>query len=91
LDFDVMAQNFAGKVALVTGASRGIGQATALALVSGRRCYRSQLCKFEQCGDGVVAEIEASGQCSLPSKPMLQIQMKWINWKLQQRWKIWSD
>lgn len=56
-----MQIDLANKVALVTGASRGIGRAVALALGrSGARVvvnYRGQ----QQAADAVVAEIEASG------------------------------
>jgi NAD(P)-dependent dehydrogenase (short-subunit alcohol dehydrogenase family) len=33
----VMTQNLVGKIALVTGAARGIGRASAVALAPGRR------------------------------------------------------
>jgi 3-oxoacyl-[acyl-carrier protein] reductase len=56
-----MAQNLQGKVALVTGASRGIGRATALALASEGSAVMVNYASSSSAAAEVVAEIEANG------------------------------
>ncbi|MCY7407047.1 MAG: 3-oxoacyl-[acyl-carrier-protein] reductase [Alkalinema sp. CAN_BIN05] len=56
-----MAQNLQGKVALVTGASRGIGRATALALASEGAAVMVNYASSSSAAAEVVAEIEANG------------------------------
>ncbi|MGF6571825.1 3-oxoacyl-[acyl-carrier protein] reductase [Paraburkholderia sp. GAS333] len=53
--------NLAGKTALVTGASRGIGRATALALASAGAQVLVHYSSAEKEADAVVAEIRAAG------------------------------
>ncbi len=56
-----MAQNLQGKVALVTGASRGIGRSTALALASEGAAVVVNYASSSSAAAEVVAEIEAIG------------------------------
>ena len=56
-----MAQNLQGKVALITGASRGIGRATALALASEGAAVVVNYASSSNSAAEVVAEIEAIG------------------------------
>ena len=56
-----MAQNLQGKVALVTGASRGIGRATALALASEGAAIVVNYASSSNAAEDVVAQIEAIG------------------------------
>ena len=56
-----MAQNLQGKVALVTGASRGIGRATALALASEGAAIVVNYASSSSAAEDVVAQIEAIG------------------------------
>ena len=53
--------NLAGKTALVTGASRGIGRASALALASQGAQVLVHYSSGEKAADAVVAEIRAAG------------------------------
>jgi NAD(P)-dependent dehydrogenase (short-subunit alcohol dehydrogenase family) len=53
--------NLSGKTALVTGASRGIGQATALALAKAGAQVLVHYSSGEKAADAVVAEIRAAG------------------------------
>src|SRR6201997_1583406 len=53
--------NLAGKTALVTGASRGIGRATALALAKAGAQVLVHYSSAEKEADAVVAEIRAGG------------------------------
>ncbi len=56
-----MAQNLQGKVALVTGASRGIGRATALALASEGAAIVVNYASSSSAAAEVVEQIEANG------------------------------
>lgn len=56
-----MAQNLQGKVALVTGASRGIGRATALALASEGAAIVVNYASSSSAATEVVEQIEANG------------------------------
>ena len=56
-----MAENLQGKVALVTGASRGIGRATALALASEGSAVVVNYASSSSAAAEVVAQIEANG------------------------------
>ena len=56
-----MAQNLQGKVALVTGASRGIGRATALALAAEGAAIVVNYASSSSAAEDVVAQIEAIG------------------------------
>jgi 3-oxoacyl-[acyl-carrier protein] reductase len=58
---NVMAQNLQGKVALVTGASRGIGRATALALASEGAAIVVNYASSSSAATEVVEQIEANG------------------------------
>jgi 3-oxoacyl-[acyl-carrier protein] reductase len=53
--------NLSGKTALVTGASRGIGRASALALAAAGACVLVHYGRGAKEADGVVAEIKKSG------------------------------
>jgi 3-oxoacyl-[acyl-carrier protein] reductase len=53
--------NLSGKTALVTGASRGIGRATALALAKAGACVLVHYGRGAEEADGVVAEIRKAG------------------------------
>jgi 3-oxoacyl-[acyl-carrier protein] reductase len=53
--------NLSGKTALVTGASRGIGRATALALAKAGACVLVHYGRGAKEADGVVAEIRKAG------------------------------
>ncbi len=63
-----MAQNLQGKVALVTGASRGIGRATALALASEGAAVVVNYASSSSAAADVVAEIEAIGASAIAFK-----------------------
>ena len=63
-----MAQNLQGKVALVTGASRGIGRATALALASEGAAVVVNYASSNSAATEVVAEIEAIGGRAIACK-----------------------
>ncbi|MCX5962982.1 MAG: 3-oxoacyl-[acyl-carrier-protein] reductase [Cyanobacteria bacterium] len=63
-----MAQNLQGKVALVTGASRGIGRATALALASEGAAVVVNYASSSSAATEVVAEIEAIGGSAVAFK-----------------------
>lgn len=63
-----MAQNLQGKVALVTGASRGIGRATALALASEGAAVVVNYASLSSAAADVVAEIEAIGASAIAFK-----------------------
>ncbi len=56
-----MAQNLQGKVAIVTGASRGIGRATAIALATEGAAVVVNYASSSGAADEVVAEIEKMG------------------------------
>ncbi len=56
-----MAQNLQGKVAIVTGASRGIGRATAIALATEGAAVVVNYASSSGAADEVVAEIETMG------------------------------
>jgi 3-oxoacyl-[acyl-carrier protein] reductase len=56
-----MAQNLQGKVAIVTGASRGIGRATAIALATEGSAVVVNYASSSGAADEVVAEIEKMG------------------------------
>lgn len=56
-----MAQNLQGKVALVTGASRGIGRATALALASEGAAIVVNYASSSSAAAEVVSQIETNG------------------------------
>src|SRR5271165_4349905 len=53
--------NLSGKTALVTGASRGIGRASALKLAQAGACVLVHYGRGAKEADGVVAEIKKSG------------------------------
>jgi 3-oxoacyl-[acyl-carrier protein] reductase len=61
LESDIMAQNLQGKVAIVTGASRGIGRATALALATEGAAVVVNYASSSGAADEVVAQIEGMG------------------------------
>lgn len=63
-----MAQNLQGKVALVTGASRGIGRATALALASEGAAVVVNYASSSSAAAEVVAQIEAIGGSAIAFK-----------------------
>lgn len=63
-----MAQNLQGKVALVTGASRGIGRATALALASEGAAVVVNYASSSSAAAEVVAQIEAIGGSAVAFK-----------------------
>ncbi|MGI0492441.1 3-oxoacyl-[acyl-carrier-protein] reductase [Alkalinema pantanalense CENA528] len=63
-----MAQNLQGKVAIVTGASRGIGRATALALASEGASVVVNYASSSGAADAVVAEIEQAGGTAIALK-----------------------
>ena len=63
-----MAQNLQGKVAIVTGASRGIGRATALALASEGASVVVNYASSSGAADAVVAEIEKLGSQAIAVK-----------------------
>jgi 3-oxoacyl-[acyl-carrier protein] reductase len=56
-----MAQNLQGKVAIVTGASRGIGRATAIALATEGAAVVVNYASSSGAADEVVADIETMG------------------------------
>ncbi|MBE9030349.1 3-oxoacyl-[acyl-carrier-protein] reductase [filamentous cyanobacterium LEGE 11480] len=56
-----MTKQLAGQVAIVTGASRGIGRATALALATDGAAVVVNYASSSGAADGVVAEIEGMG------------------------------
>ena len=63
-----MALNLQGKVALVTGASRGIGRATALALASEGAAVVVNYASSSSAATEVMAEIEAMGGSAIAFK-----------------------
>jgi 3-oxoacyl-[acyl-carrier protein] reductase len=63
-----MAQNLQGKVAIVTGASRGIGRATAVALASEGASVVVNYASASGAADEVVAQIEAMGGSAIAFK-----------------------
>ncbi len=63
-----MTQNLQGKVAIVTGASRGIGRATALALASEGASVVVNYASSSGAAEAVVTEIEALGTKALAVK-----------------------
>ncbi|OUC12505.1 MAG: 3-oxoacyl-[acyl-carrier-protein] reductase [Alkalinema sp. CACIAM 70d] len=63
-----MAQNLQGKVAIVTGASRGIGRSTALALASEGASVVVNYASSSGAADAVVAEIEQAGGTAIALK-----------------------
>jgi 3-oxoacyl-[acyl-carrier protein] reductase len=63
-----MTQNLQGKVAIVTGASRGIGRATALALASEGASVVVNYASSSGAAEAVVTEIEALGMKGLALK-----------------------
>ncbi len=63
-----MAQNLQEKVAIVTGASRGIGRATALALASEGASVVVNYASSSGAADAVVAEIEKLGSQAIAVK-----------------------
>ncbi len=63
-----MAQNLQGKVAIVTGASRGIGRATALALATEGASVVVNYASSSGAADEVVAQIEAMGGSAIAFK-----------------------
>ncbi len=60
-----MTQNLQGKVALVTGASRGIGRATALALASEGASVVVNYASSSGAAEAVVSEITAGGGAAI--------------------------
>jgi 3-oxoacyl-[acyl-carrier protein] reductase len=63
-----MAQNLQGKVAIVTGASRGIGRATALALATDGASVVVNYASSSAAADEVVTEIEKMGGSAIAVK-----------------------
>jgi 3-oxoacyl-[acyl-carrier protein] reductase len=63
-----MTQNLQGKVALVTGASRGIGRATALALASEGASVVVNYASSSGAAESVVSEITAGGGAAIAIK-----------------------
>jgi 3-oxoacyl-[acyl-carrier protein] reductase len=63
-----MTQNLQGKVALVTGASRGIGRATALALASEGASVVVNYASSSGAAESVVAEITSGGGAAIAIK-----------------------
>jgi 3-oxoacyl-[acyl-carrier protein] reductase len=63
-----MAQNLQGKVAIVTGASRGIGRATAVALAAEGASVVVNYASSSGAADEVVAQIEAMGGSAIAFK-----------------------
>jgi 3-oxoacyl-[acyl-carrier protein] reductase len=63
-----MTQNLQGKVALVTGASRGIGRATALALASEGAAVVVNYASSSGAAEAVVAEITSGGGAAIAIK-----------------------
>jgi 3-oxoacyl-[acyl-carrier protein] reductase len=63
-----MAQNLQGKVAIVTGASRGIGRATAVALATEGASVVVNYASSSGAADEVVAQIEAMGGSAIAFK-----------------------
>lgn len=63
-----MAQNLQGKVAIVTGASRGIGRATALALAAEGASVVVNYASSSTAADEVVAEIVNNGGSAIALK-----------------------
>jgi 3-oxoacyl-[acyl-carrier protein] reductase len=63
-----MTQNLQGKVALVTGASRGIGRATALALASEGASVVVNYASSSGAAEAVVAEITSGGGAAIAIK-----------------------
>jgi 3-oxoacyl-[acyl-carrier protein] reductase len=63
-----MTQNLQGKVALVTGASRGIGRATALALASEGAAVVVNYASSSGAAEAVVSEITSGGGAAIAIK-----------------------
>ena len=57
-----MGNDFAGRVALVTGGSRGMGRAIAIKLAQGGADVAIGFASRQDAADGVVKEIEALGR-----------------------------
>jgi 3-oxoacyl-[acyl-carrier protein] reductase len=82
-----MTQNLQGKVAIVTGASRGIGRATALALASEGASVVVNYASSSGAAEAVVTEIEALGMKGLAlnnagiTRDTLLLRMKPEDWQ----------
>jgi 3-oxoacyl-[acyl-carrier protein] reductase len=73
--------NLTGKTALVTGASRGIGRATAIALAKAGARVLVHYSNAEQAADSVVAAIRAAGGQADKSLPICAMRTDRMNWR----------